>query len=546
MVKFSGGKDDISVLPCDPIRQETPRSWSMMYERIPTELEGKLKTCRSLPSPPAFALQVIELVNDPELHIDQAMKVFSLDPAIVSKILRIANSPLYANQRKVANLHMAVLLLGLTATTSLALSFSLVTGLRQEEHGATLNHSLYWKRTGLAAAASRVLGQYCELGGLEELFIAALLQDIGMLAFDHVCPDLYADPALNQYNHAQMVSHEHKRLGVSHATVGGWLLAQWQLPERLHVAVAFSEDPLQLPPDDERARLVRCVAGSGALANLLLNKGTDHTLQDTADKLEAWLGIPHDHLADILDQMQPVMAEVDHLFDMNIRSEVNPADLIDMAREGQLLQNLQVCHEIDQLKFSTVNLESQYEQLENSSQRDGLTKVFNRAFLDKYLEKAFQKSFRDGTPLSLGFIDLDHFKQVNDIYGHLVGDQVLQTVGDILLTNARTSDLVCRYGGEEFVIVLPETTATRASVFFHRILDVFRQARHDISEGQPISVTASIGVATHSHDQPFPNVRALVTAADQAMYAAKTNGRDQYMAHEGTTARVMSETSSPR
>ena len=529
MVKFSGGKDDISVLPCDPIRQETPRSWSMMYERIPTELEGKLKTCRSLPSPPAFALQVIELANDPEVHIDQAVKVFSLDPAIVSKILRIANSPLYANQRKVENLHMAVCLLGLTAITSLALSFSLVTGLRQEEHGATLNHPLYWKRTGLAAAASRVLGQYCEVGALEELFIAALLQDIGMLALDRVCPDLYAYPELNQHSHGQVVSHEHKRLGVSHATVGGWLLAQWNLPEYLHVAVAYSEDPLQLPPEDERARFVRCVAGSGALANLLLNGGTDHTLQDTGDKLEAWLGLPRDHLADILEQMQPAIAEVDHLFDMNIRSEVNFVDLINMAREGQLLQNLQVCHEIEQLKVGTVNLESQYEQLENSSQRDGLTKVFNRAFLDEYLEKAFRKSLRDGTPLSLGFIDLDHFKQVNDTYGHLVGDQVLQTVADILLTKARTSDLVGRYGGEEFVIILPGTPSAGASVFFHRLLDALRLVRHDIAEGQSISVLASIGGATHSQDKPFPNVRAFVTAADRAVYLAKDNGRNRYV-----------------
>lgn len=144
-----------------------------MYEIMTPEFELKLKTCRSLPSPPSYALQVIELMNDPNVDITQAVKVFSMDPVIVSKILRIANSAMYANQRKVENLQMAILLLGLNATFSLALSFSLVTGLRQTNQEATLNHSLYWKRTGVAAAASRVLGTYCEIRDLEELFIAA-------------------------------------------------------------------------------------------------------------------------------------------------------------------------------------------------------------------------------------------------------------------------------------------------------------------------------------------------------------------------------------
>ncbi len=185
-----------------------------MTELISPELERKLKNCRGLPSPPTYALKIIDLVNDPELNIDQAVKVFALDPVMVSKILRIANSPLYASHRKVDTLQMAILLLGLNATISLALSFSLVTGLRQGHFDASLNHSLYWKRAGLAAAASRVLGTYGELQCLEELFIAALLQDIGMLAIDRISPDLYADSTLNQYQHTQVVDHERQQLGM--------------------------------------------------------------------------------------------------------------------------------------------------------------------------------------------------------------------------------------------------------------------------------------------------------------------------------------------
>ncbi len=514
-----------------------------MTEKISPELERKLKTCRGLPSPPTFALKVIELVNDPELDIDEAVKVFSLDPAIVSKILRIANSPLYASQRKVDTLQMAIIHLGLNATISLALSFSLVSGLRKGNQDATLNHSLYWKRSGLAGAASRVLSNYCELPCLEELFIAALLQDIGMLALDRLNPGLYADSALAQHCHAKVVEHEQQQLGCSHATVGGWLLAQWRLPERLHMAATYSEDPIQVSLDNELAKFVRCAAGAGVLANLLLNGGQDDTLQDTTDKLERWLGITAEQLPNLLEQMQPVLIEVDNLFDMKISQEVNSEDLIEMARESQLFANLRICQEVEKLKEGTLNLEAQCEQLENSAQRDGLTKLYNRSFVDEYLDKMFKQSLRERSIFTLGFLDLDHFKQVNDAHGHSVGDLIIKAAADILQAQVRSSDIVGRYGGEEFLIVLPETPAVGAQDVFLRILETFRQTRHDINAGQQLEVTVSIGFATHTPECPFSNIGALIKAADDALYQVKQNGRNNCRIFEATSVDLMSQAS---
>jgi len=499
---------------------------------VPPALEDKFKTCQTLPSPPTFALQVIDLLNDPEVEIEQAARVFSTDPAFMSKILRIANSPLYAHQRQVETLHMAILVLGLNATCTLALSFSLVEGLRQDDQERSLNYLLYWKRTGLAAAASRVLGKYCKVRDLEELFIAALLQDIGMLALDRICPELYAAPDLNQLDHGRVVAHEQQHLGVHHATAGSWLLAQWNLPERLPVAVAYSENPLNFSPDDDQTTFVRCVAGSGILANLLLNGATEHAIQDTEQKLEMWLGLPGDRLGDILEELQPSIVEVENLFDMNISAEVNPTDLIERARELQLIRNIQVCQEVEKLKEDTMNLESQYDHIQHHAQRDGLTQVFNRGFLDEYLETMFQASLRKGTPISVGFVDLDHFKHVNDTYGHQVGDQILKTVAVLLQSQVRRSDIVGRYGGEEFLVLLPETPSAGAKEVFERLMEAFRSTRHDIAGGQSIVVTASIGVATHSQEWPFQNVRALVQAADQALYKAKAIGRNVTVKHE--------------
>ena len=506
-----------------------------MTELLSPELEKKLKTCRTLPSPPTYALKIIELVNTPELDINQVVKVFSLDPVMVSKILRIANSPLYASQQKVDTLQMAIIRLGFDAAISLALSFSLVTGLRQGRFDASLNHTLYWKRAALAAAASRVLGANCDMDCLEELFIAALLQDIGMLALDRICPDIYEDSALNQYQHTHVIKHERQNLGCSHATVGGWLLTQWSLPDRLHMTVTYSDDPEQMPEEHPHAKFVRCVAGAGALANLLLNNGQEHSLQDTKEKLEMWLGLSGEHLPDLLEQLQPVLTEVDQLFDMNMSSELYSEDLIDMARESQFLTNLHICQEVEKLKEGTLNLETQYEQLQNSAQRDELTKVYNRSFLDEFLDKMFKQSLRDGSILTIGFLDLDHFKHVNDTYGHSAGDQILKAAGEILQSEVRGSDVVGRYGGEEFLIVLPETPPVGAQDVFQRILEAFRQKIHVISSGQQLVVTASIGIATHSPEYPFPNIGEQIKAADKALYQVKQHGRNNFrMSGEAT------------
>jgi diguanylate cyclase (GGDEF)-like protein len=206
--------------------------------------------------------------------------------------------------------------------------------------------------------------------------------------------------------------------------------------------------------------------------------------------------------------------------------EFHPEDLIDMARESQLFTNLHLCHEVEKLKEGTINLETQYEQLQKSAQRDELTKLYNRSFLDEYLEKLFKQSLRDGSTFTLGFLDLDHFKQVNDTHGHSMGDQVLKAAADILHAQLRGSDVVGRYGGEEFLIVLPETPPSGAEEVFQRILETFRQARHPISTGQQIGVTASIGIATHSPEHPYATIGHLIDAADQALYQVKHHGRN--------------------
>ena len=164
-------------------------------------------------------------------------------------------------------------------------------------------------------------------------------------------------------------------------------------------------------------------------------------------------------------------------------------------------------------------------RLEALAQTDPLTQLVNRRALTIRLVTEMERVRRYNAPLALLLLDLDHFKLINDTYGHLVGDDVLFGVATLLQRAVRTVDTVARYGGEEFVIVLPETGKQGALSFAERLRDRLASHRFAIAGGKEIHITGSIGVATYpSHG--LESVEDLVRAADSALYRAKGGGRN--------------------
>jgi diguanylate cyclase (GGDEF)-like protein len=170
--------------------------------------------------------------------------------------------------------------------------------------------------------------------------------------------------------------------------------------------------------------------------------------------------------------------------------------------------------------------------LTQKAQVDALTGLHNRAFLDELLAAAVMRATRNGRPLSLVMMDLDHFKSLNDTYGHPFGDLVLQRVGDLLSRSTRPGDTACRYGGEELAIVLSETDTEGACAVAERIRGQLQLL--DLSpRGKPVIVTASFGVAEARYACDGEDLRAagLVAAADAALYVAKNDGRNCVRRH---------------
>lgn len=161
---------------------------------------------------------------------------------------------------------------------------------------------------------------------------------------------------------------------------------------------------------------------------------------------------------------------------------------------------------------------------------DFLTGLKTRGYFEQQLEMEIKRAERKKTPFALLMVDIDHFKQLNDHYGHHVGDQVLRDVAAILMKDMREVDTVARYGGEEFVLVLPETGEAGAMLVAQRLRRAVEQSR--FFAGSPNAqehLTISIGVAIFDNDAQFK--RELIEAADAALYSAKHSGRNSVVLH---------------
>ncbi|MBP1993541.1 diguanylate cyclase [Paenibacillus eucommiae] len=165
--------------------------------------------------------------------------------------------------------------------------------------------------------------------------------------------------------------------------------------------------------------------------------------------------------------------------------------------------------------------------------RDPLTGIFNRRYFDHQIRLEMQRFERYEAPLSLAFIDIDKFKTINDTYGHHVGDLVLQGLAHLLQTNIRNTDLLARFGGEEFVIVLPNSTEGQTIRTLQAILEHARKQPVAQSDGLTFSITFSAGVAEW---QPGMPVQEWLSMADAAMYKAKQQGRNRVYGVQQTQA----------
>lgn len=529
-----------------------------------TTLE-EIISCPQLPSLPSVAIRVIELSQDADVQISDIAEVIQNDQALTAKILKTVNSSFYRLSYRCDTISRAMTYLGLNTIKSLVLGFSLVRLCKEQADGDAL--ARHWRRVVYSAAAARRIAR--ELGQCdpEEAFTAALMQDIGGLAMHASMNGEYAR-IVNKAaeDHFRLPEIERRAFGFDHAEVGAALAERWKLPESLVEVIKHHHSPTpgahhllrtiilstQLAeiaavpghagadqsdrrnqPGDRNTGTEPLTADDDSGASICLSAMLERFASCGAD----WYDMNPETTGELVRLVTEDAAELADLLNVNVGNPPDVADIMARAEEVSLIHQMRVQRENERLQKQNLSLS-------RMAQTCGLTGLANRRRFDQELRAHADHALNTGDCLAIIFIDVDHFKLLNDTLGHQAGDIALIELAGRIKADLPVGALACRYGGEEFVVMLPGTNRARAARMAEDIRLRVSGSPIDLTqavcEQSSALVTVSAGVASIEAQtrHVVSGAILLLKAADRALYHAKLNGRNQVQVFAPAPQRV--------
>ena len=467
-----------------------------------------------------LALQIVRAAVRPDISIGELVRICENDPAFVIKVLSFVNSAGFAVTSKISSLSHAIALLGVRGTRNLALTSCLGDMTPKGEAGSLL--LALCLRRGIAA---KRIAQLMGRPNPDDYFAVGLLLEAGILMVAQ--EDLTRAVEIARLPAASRALVERASVGDDHPRRGAALVRSWGLDGSLAEAVEGHHEPNT--PSGELA----VVAWMAEKVAAVFEGGDVNTHRRSAIEAAAHLGFGGEEVDRLLREIPEQVQETAEGLQQSVGAQVEFDSLLRDVNAALLDINQHYTTLVARLEALLVEKQRLSEELHAANEKlrvlalfDELTGLANRRSFWESLRSNLALADRRAGPLSLLLFDADHFKQINDGYGHGAGDAVLREIASLIVQSTRVSDVAGRVGGEEFALLLPDTPLEGAAVVAERVR-VRLAEREWRFASTALRVTISAGVAAIHGPGCRGKEELLFDAADRALYQAKRQGRNR-------------------
>ncbi len=496
------------------------------YRKIQLLIEKEL----NLPSPPAIAVQILNAIQKEDAALAELGEIIFADPALTAKMLKVANSGVFNCNGEITNIQRAMSVLGTNTIKNVALSFVIATELSTNDD-SKFNFDLFWRRSITVAVSAELLARTIQHAD-DDIFVTALLQNIGTLVISMTKGDEYNSLLKDAESSTQSILDlEKDKYGFNHQQVGYALLMNWKLPDSIAEPILYHHLPESAPETYQQSSEVLQLADQ--LASVYIESETAEKARIIQKKLIEKFDIDENQALSLLDDIATSSSRIIASFDLDpgdirpysslLQEANNELGKLNLSNEQMILEMMEAKEKVEKLAQTLTDANIRLKEL---VYRDGLTGLYNHRYFQESLSNELARAARYHSSVSLILFDIDFFKKVNDTHGHPAGDLVLMNIARAVTSAVRPCDIVSRYGGEEFAVILPETSAAGVKVFAARL----RRCVEGIAtlvDGQLIYVTVSAGATTYDQKRAKTTKSDLIETADRGLYLSKQNGRNQ-------------------
>ncbi len=485
----------------------------------------------ALPSMPGTVIRLLQMFADPEVCIDEVVDTIKTDAALAGRILKAANSPSGRVAREVSGLKQAAVMMGKKTISTLALSFSVTDKSLSEGPDGDL-FKAFWSQSLMTGVASSVLAKKYRCLPHDEAFLVGLLSRIGRLGALSFATEQFTAAAHDcDQNGVCIDTVPLPAMGMTCEQLTLAYMQSWLLPESFISYVglmhdASERDRMQLGEESRTqeatpdASTVLRIAG--AMGQFFTGENTGVALATIYELLDPYLNAG-ETVDQLLHQVLEEFNSYGKLLEIDKRAFATPAELhaqamshlmeIMLAPETETPHTEESISEVKWLKRRVTDLSARLTL-------DPMTSIYNRAYFDMQLEKSVAMAALENRFVTVLFIDINEFKQVNDVHGHDVGDSAIRAVAHKLKSAVRESDIVARYGGDEFVVLCKMTERDGLEAQAERITQMV-EGLTAVCRGISVDISLAIGGASGLPDGTKDFAERLLRDSDEAMYEAK-------------------------